>query len=357
METKTFTRSVLAWYDEGHRNLPWRLTRDPYRIWISEIMLQQTRAETVVSYYERFLARYPTVQALAASPQEELLKAWEGLGYYSRARSLQKAAKLIVSDYGGELPADMEKLRALPGIGDYTAGAIAAIAFGLPEAAVDGNVERVLCRYDAVTEEVGSPAMRRRIAERAKSLVPADRPGAFANAMMEMGARMCTPQNPMCLICPVRESCKGFALGIAADLPNKPKKKAPRVEHRAVLLVFAQGRVLVVRRTERMLGGLYVFPDVLLDALSDEGTAHGEAAALCARMEEMGVPVAYDARLGEARHVFTHVVWEMEIHALAAESCPDVKGGQWVTGEELEALPRPTAVRTARRMAMERLNG
>lgn len=353
METKNFTRSVLAWYDEGHRNLPWRLTRDPYRIWISEIMLQQTRAETVVSYYERFLARYPTVQALADAPQEELLKAWEGLGYYSRARSLQKAAKIIVRDYGGELPADAAQLRALPGIGDYTAGAIAAIAFGLPEAAVDGNVERVLCRYDAVTEEVGSPAMRRRIAERAKSLVPLDRPGAFANAMMEMGARMCTPKSPACLICPVRESCKGFAQGIATELPNKPKKKAPRVERRAVLLVFARGRVLVVRRTERMLGGLYVFPDVLLSG----ETAQGDAAALCARMEEMGVPTAYDARLGEARHVFTHVVWEMEIHALAAEECPDVEGGQWVTGEELEALPLPTAVKAARRMAMERLNG
>ena len=143
---QNFTRSVLSWYDAGHRDLPWRHTKDAYRIWISEIMLQQTRAETVVSYYERFLARYPDVYALAGAPEEELLKAWEGLGYYSRARSLQKAAKLIVSQHGGELPADLEKLRALPGIGDYTSGAIASIAFGIPAAAVDGNVERVVGR-------------------------------------------------------------------------------------------------------------------------------------------------------------------------------------------------------------------
>lgn len=353
MDAKNFTRSVIAWYDQGHRNLPWRLTRDPYRIWISEIMLQQTRAETVISYYERFLARYPTVSDLAASSQEELLKYWEGLGYYSRARSLHRAAGLIVSEYGGKLPADAAKLRALPGIGDYTAGAIAAIAFGLPEAAVDGNVERVLCRYDALTQEVGSPVMRRRIAERAKSLVPADRPGAFANAMMELGATVCTPKNPACLICPVREGCGGFARGIAAQLPHKPKKKAPRVERRAVLLAFAGGRVLVIRRRERMLGGLYVFPDVLLDGEA----ARGDAAALCTHMEAMGVPAAYDARLGEARHAFTHIVWEMEIHALIAEGCPDVEDGQWVTGEELEALPVPTAVRAARSMAMEWLGG
>ena len=204
---QNFTRSVLSWYDAGHRDLPWRHTKDAYRIWISEIMLQQTRAETVVSYYERFLARYPDVYALADAPEEELLKAWEGLGYYSRARSLQKAAKLIVSQHGGELPADLEKLRALPGIGDYTSGAIASIAFGIPAAAVDGNVERVVCRYFALSEEMGSPKSRRMIHDLTQELVPPDRPGAFANAMMEMGATMCTPKSPACLLCPVRENC------------------------------------------------------------------------------------------------------------------------------------------------------
>ena len=346
MNRKNFTQTILSWYDQGHRDLPWRRTQDPYRIWISEIMLQQTRAETVVSYYERFLARYPTVQDLASAPEEELLKAWEGLGYYSRARSLQKAAKEIVARYGGQLPADLEKLRALPGIGDYTAGAIASIAFGIPAAAVDGNVERVLCRWDAIKDEVGTPAVRRQIAARAQALVPPDRPGAFANAMMEMGATMCTPKNPKCLLCPVREGCMGFAQGIAQELPRKAKKKAQRVENRAVLLVFCDNRVLIVKRQEKLLGGLFVFPDVLEES---------DPARLCQALESLGIRAAYDERLGHARHVFTHLIWEMDVHAVVADEMTQVPGGQWVSRQELAALPLPTAVKAARQWAMERL--
>ena len=346
MDRKNFTKTILGWYDQGHRDLPWRRTQDPYRIWISEIMLQQTRAETVVSYYERFLARYPTVQDLASAPEEELLKAWEGLGYYSRARSLQKAAKEIVARYGGQLPADLEKLRALPGIGDYTAGAIASIAFGIPAAAVDGNVERVLCRWDAITDEVGTPAVRRQIAARAQALVPRDRPGAFANAMMEMGATMCTPKNPKCLLCPVREGCMGFAQGIAQELPRKAKKKAQRVENRAVLLVFCDNRVLIVKRQEKLLGGLFVFPDVLEES---------DPARLCQALEALGIRAAYDEKLGHARHVFTHLIWEMDVHAVVADEMTQVPGGQWVSRQELAALPLPTAVKAARQWAMERL--
>ena len=346
MNRKSFTQTILSWYDQGHRDLPWRRTQDPYRIWISEIMLQQTRAETVVSYYERFLARYPTVQDLASAPEEELLKAWEGLGYYSRARSLQKAAKEIVARYGGQLPADLEKLRALPGIGDYTAGAIASIAFGIPAAAVDGNVERVLCRWDAIKDEVGTPAVRRQIAARAQALVPPDRPGAFANAMMEMGATMCTPKNPKCLLCPVREGCMGFAQGIAQELPHKAKKKAQRVENRAVLLVFCENRVLIVKRQEKLLGGLFVFPDILEES---------DPARLCRALEALGIRAAYDEKLGHARHVFTHLIWEMDVHAVVADEMTQVPGGQWVSRQELAALPLPTAVKAARQWAMERL--
>ena len=346
MNRKNFTQTILSWYDQGHRDLPWRRTQDPYRIWISEIMLQQTRAETVVSYYERFLARYPTVQDLASAPEEELLKAWEGLGYYSRARSLQKAAKEIVARYGGQLPADLEKLRALPGIGDYTAGAIASIAFGIPAAAVDGNVERVLCRWDAIKDEVGTPTVRRQIAARAQALVPPDRPGAFANAMMEMGATMCTPKNPKCLLCPVREGCMGFAQGIAQELPHKAKKKAQRVENRAVLLVFCENRVLIVKRQEKLLGGLFVFPDILEES---------DPARLCRALEALGIRAAYDEKLGHARHVFTHLIWEMDVHAVVADEMTQVPGGQWVSRQELAALPLPTAVKAARQWAMERL--
>ena len=346
MNDQIFTQTILNWYDSGHRDLPWRHTKDAYRIWVSEIMLQQTRAETVVSYYDRFLQRYPDVQALAAAPQEELLKQWEGLGYYSRARSLQKAAQLIVQEHGGSLPADVQKLRSLPGIGDYTAGAIASIAFGIPTAAVDGNVERVICRYYAIEDTVGTPAVRRMITERTQALVPADRPGAFANAMMEMGATMCTPKKPACLLCPVRETCRGFAKGIAQELPHKIKKKAQRVENRAVLLVFYQDRVLITKRKEKLLGGLFIFPDVLEES---------DPAALCAALENMGIRAAYDEKIGHAKHVFTHLIWEMDVHALIADEMTEVPGGQWVTREELEALPLPTAVKAARQWAMERL--
>ena len=204
-------------------------------------------------------------------------------------------------------------------------------------------MERVLCRYDAVTDTVGTPAVRRAIAARAQELVPRDRPGAFANAMMEMGATMCTPRSPKCLLCPVRESCKGFLQGIAQELPVKPKKKAQRVEHRAVLLCMCDGRVLIVRRNEKLLGGLYVFPDM------PDGT---DPAALCAHMEALGVRTAYDASLGHARHVFTHIIWEMDIHLLLADACAPVPDGRWVTREELAALPLPTAVRRARELAM-----
>ena len=346
MNGSEFTSAVLAWYDGGHRDLPWRHTRDAYRIWISEIMLQQTRAETVVSYYERFLEKYPTVRDLADAPQEDVLKSWEGLGYYSRARSLQKAARVITDELGGELPRDVDKLRALPGIGDYTAGAIASIAFGIPAAAVDGNVERVICRYYAVEDEVGTPAVRRKVAAMTQALVPMDRPGAFANAMMEMGATMCTPRNPACLLCPVRDTCQGFARGITQELPHKPKKKAQRVENRAVLLVFCGDRVLIQKRQEKLLGGLFVFPDVLEE---------NDPAALCAALEKQGIHAAYDEKIGHGRHVFTHLIWEMDVHALIADSMPEIPNGQWVTRDELEALPLPTAVKAARQWAMERL--
>ena len=351
LNEENFARLLLAWYDAGHRDLPWRRTRDAYRVWVSEIMLQQTRAETVIPYYERFLSRYPTVQALAEGGEEELLKYWEGLGYYSRARSLHAAARQIVAEHGGRLPRSVEGLRALPGIGSYTAGAIAAIAYSIPAAAVDGNVERVICRYDAYRDSIGTPAARRAIEERAARLVPPGRPGDFANAMMELGATVCTPKNPACLICPVRESCQGFALGIAKELPNKPKKKAQRVENRAVLLVFAKNRVLIVRRTQKLLGGLYVFPDAL-----HEGET-GDPATLCAKLEAQGISVAYDELLGRARHVFTHIIWEMDVHALVADACVPVDGGRWVTAEELAALPVPTAVGRARELAMARLGG
>ena len=343
---ENFSRPLVDWYKKEARPLPWREEPTPYRVWVSEIMLQQTRIEAAREYFNRFTRAFPTVEALAAAELDDVLKLWEGLGYYSRARNLHKCAKTVCETYGGVFPPDAAALRALPGIGDYTSGAIASIAFGIPAAAVDGNVERVVCRYFALSEEMGSPKSRRMIHDLTQELVPPDRPGAFANAMMEMGATMCTPKSPSCLLCPVRAGCKGYAQGMAERLPVKPKKKAQRVETRCVMLVFCQNRVLTVLRRERLLGGLSVFPDAV-GALSP--------AQMCAALEALGVPAVYDARLGCAKHVFTHLIWEMEIHAFVADAPTDVPDGRWVNAAELAALPMPTAVKAARKFAEETL--
>ena len=333
---------ILRWYAAGHRALPWRQTRDPYRIWISEIMLQQTRAETVVGYYERFLARFPDVRALAAAPEADLLKAWEGLGYYSRARNLQRAAQRVCERHQGRLPADLEALRALPGIGAYTAGAIASIAFSIPAAAVDGNFERVLCRHEGIDTPRGTGSARREMDRLANALVPEADPGGFANGMMELGATLCTPKNPDCARCPIAEDCVARAEGQPERYPVKAAKKPKRIEQKAILLVFTPQGVLIARREARLLGGLYGFPE----------SAPQGGEALERALAEMGIVARYRGRLGQARHIFTHIIWEMEIHAFSGE-LPE--GGAWeaANGQRLAHVPMPTALRVARRLAAE----
>ena len=219
---------LLQWYDRVKRDLPWRRSGDPYCIWLSEIMLQQTRVETVKGYYARFLERCPTVQALAQAPEETVLKLWEGLGYYSRARNLHKAAKAIVNEHGGVFPATYEEILKLPGIGPYTAGAIASIAFGQPVPAVDGNVIRVTSRLCGIRENVGVPSVRRKLEEEAAALVPKKRPGDFNQAMMDLGATVCVPGTPSCERCPLRTLCDAYAAGDAEDLPVLPRKSPPK---------------------------------------------------------------------------------------------------------------------------------
>lgn len=326
---QNFTRSVLSWYDAGHRDLPWRHTKDAYRIWISEIMLQQTRAETVVSYYERFLARYPDVYALADAPEEELLKAWEGLGYYSRARSLQKAAKLIVSQHGGELPADLEKLRALPGIGDYTAGAIASIAYGLPEPAVDGNVLRVLARMERFGESIGSDRVKKRFREALRPIYPAGECGAFTSALMELGETICTVGTPDCARCPVAAHCEAHRRGEEMLYPVLPEKKPRRIENRRVLLLLCGDTCAVRRRAAAgLLASMWELPnDLVPDA------------------PEGGEPC------GEAVHVFSHVEWHMRGYIVRCRE--KLPGYVWVTRAEREALAMPTAFRYYRKKLEE----
>ena len=337
---------LLDWYDRVRRDLPWRRTQNPYHIWLSEIMLQQTRVETVKGYYARFLELFPTVEELAGAPEETVLKAWEGLGYYSRARNLQKAAQVIVREHGGVFPSTYEEILALPGVGPYTAGAIGSIAFGLRVPAVDGNVYRVASRFFGVREDVGIPRVQKEIAGLVKESIPQDRPGDYNQALMELGATHCCPGTPACDLCPWNELCDACNEGDAASLPVHEKKKPPKSVEVAVCLLTHEDSVYVTRREERMLKGLYVFH------LIEEETVPEKVQQL---LEEDGFACRFVQVLGSAKHVFTHRVWNMNILHFELESVPD--RGQMVNLEELEQLPFPTAIKASVQAAKKILGG
>lgn len=332
--------ALTAWYSTHFRALPWRQDASPYRVWISEIMLQQTRIEAVLPYYARFMRELPDVQALAAVPQERLLKLWEGLGYYSRARNLQKAAVLICREYGGKLPADYDKLLALPGIGDYTAGAIASMAFGIPVPAVDGNVMRVLARLTGDDTDVLSSGAKKHYAAIARVMLTEDQPGRFNQALMELGETVCLPKaQPDCARCPLAFACTALRDGRTDALPVRARKKPRRVEQRTVAVVIADGserRVLLHRRADSgLLAGLWELPNVLTeqaDRLLPEGLREQAEPAGC---------------LPEGRHVFSHVEWQMTGRLFSLpEPLPLPAGYRLATLEEVRSLyPLPSAFR------------
>ena len=332
---------LLAWYDAHKRVLPFRGTKDPYRIWVSEIMLQQTRTETVGPYFERFLSRFPDVYALAEAPEQDVLKYWEGLGYYSRARNLRKAAQAVVEQYNGTFPADLDTLRSLPGVGDYTAAAVASIAFDLPAPAMDGNLTRVLSRFHGVREDVGIPTVKRRLLDLAREDMPDTRCGDFNQALMDLGATVCVPGTPDCDVCPLRPLCDAYAAGDADALPVKAAAKPPREVSMAVLLVTCRGKIWMNQRKETLLGGLWVY----LLAENADGPADREKA-----LKSAGVRAIFQRKLGTARHVFTHRVWNMTLYHYEAETT-DCREGRFVTLNEMRALPLPTAMRAAKAQA------
>lgn len=300
----------MAWFRANARDLPWRKNRSPYRIWVSEIMLQQTRVDTVVPYYERFLKRFPTVRALAAAPLDDVLKLWEGLGYYSRARNLHAAARKIVDEHGGRFPKDLESIRALPGIGPYTGAAIASLAFGIRAAAVDGNVLRVLSRLTAFEKNIAEPAARAEIQRLADRLIPEEDPGAFNEALMELGATVCTPRNPQCGRCPWSGDCRARRTGDPTSFPRKSRSRViPHKRVGAGVVARKDGTVLIAqRKPDSMLGGLWEFPG---------GTQeNGESIEACIARElkeELGIDVAVGPHLITVRHAFSH--FRMELHA------------------------------------------
>lgn len=331
-------QALLHWFETHRRALPWRLDAHPYRVWVSEIMLQQTRIEAVLPYFDRFMAALPTIADLAACGEDTLFKLWEGLGYYSRARNLQKAARMILADFGGEMPADAQALLRLPGIGEYTAGAVASISFGLPVPAVDGNVLRVLARLTASEADILRAPVRRRFTEIARLMMPPAQPGDFNQALMELGETVCLPNAaPRCEDCPLYAACRAREAGSAKQLPVRTPKKPRRVEERTVLVCVAGGktpRVLLHKREDKgLLGGMWELPNERGYLTPDGALAWAEEKGLSAQAAEALLP---------SKHIFSHIEWHMQGFSLPVRpTCPPA-GYRWASGEELAreyALP------------------
>ncbi|MCI0520046.1 MAG: A/G-specific adenine glycosylase [Chloroflexi bacterium] len=332
-------KDLLDWYKRDARPLPWRGVADAYAVWVSEIMLQQTRVETVIPYYLRWMERFPTLESLAQAEQADALAAWEGLGYYSRARSLHRAAQVVAAEHGGRLPGDVHALRRLPGVGRYTAAAIASIAFGADEAALDGNIRRVLSRLHDVTEPAGSAQGERRLWELAQQGLPPGRAGDYNQALMELGALVCTPRAPQCAACPLAAGCRARALGVQEQRPAKTPRPAPPHYTVTAAVICRQGEVLIAQRPPSgLLGGLWEFPGGKLHL--GEGLAQGLQREI---KEELDVDIHVGQALGVYRHAFTH--FRITLHAF---ECRLVHGEprnlehtalRWASPAELTGFP------------------
>ena len=326
-------RVLLPWYEEHKRDLPWRQDKDPYHIWVSEIMLQQTRVEAVKGYYTRFLSALPTISHLANADEEALLKLWEGLGYYSRVRNLQKAAKIIMTQHHGCFPTDHKEVLALPGIGDYTAGAICSIAFGHKTPAVDGNVLRVIARVQGDFTPIDSPARKNEVQHALAAIYP-DRAGDFTQALMELGATICGPnRTPDCGHCPCKEFCLGYAQGVAKELPVKTPKKGRRTEEKTVYLLRCGDRYALQKRPDKgLLAGLWQLPETT-------GMLNVSEAVVA-----LALPVKEIYRQLDKNHIFTHIEWKMRCFYL--EITEKTANFQWYTAEEIQnSTALPTAYR------------
>ena len=349
----SFREKLLAWYDANKRDLPWRRTQDPYKIWISEIMLQQTRVDTVIPYYERFLDWFPTIEDLANAQEEKLLKAWEGLGYYSRVRNMQKAAQQIMEDHGGVFPSSYEKISKLKGIGPYTAGAIASIAFGLPEPAVDGNVMRVLARLFEVDYDIGVSTNRKIFQAMMEFLIDPDRPGDFNQALMDLGSDIESPINPRPEESPVKEFSAAYQHGTMDRYPIKaPKKKPVPVHLTAFIIKDSQGRYLLEKNErEGLLSGFWHFPLIEVDSLSEnlgqlsllDGQGH-----LVDNPEILSFEQDYDLVIDWqdrsypiVQHVFSHRKWQVQLrYGLVKEGEQSTSESTvWLLPEEFSAYP------------------
>ena len=361
-ELAGFRRQLLGWFHQFQRDLPWRRTRDPYRIWLSEIMLQQTRVAAAIPYYERFLQRFPDVRALAAAPQEEVLRLWSGLGYYSRARNLQKAAQQIVAKHGGQFPARLEDALALPGIGNYTAAAILSIAFAEKLAVLDGNVARVLARLNAARGDLRESTRWQELQGAADCLLDPESPGDWNQAMMELGATLCTPKSPQCLLCPVAQFCKARKLGIAESLPEKRRKRAT-VEVTLAAAVFAdeKGQTLLLpppKNTKEKIGADHVptlvsqmwhFPTLSVAA----EPAANLLAFLRKRMPQVQRRKWQLVQAGKVRHAVTYRAITLLPFLIRVKKLPRFSGAKQVPLSDISGLPVSNLTRKVARSALK----
>lgn len=344
-----FSQELLDWYEINKRDLPWRRHRDPYYIWVSEIMLQQTRVDTVIPYFHRFIERFPTIQSLADAPEDDVLKCWEGLGYYSRARNLQAAARQVTEQYDGVIPSGKDEVSGLKGIGPYTSGAIRSIAFNIPAAAVDGNVMRVLSRYFLIEEDIMKVKTRTKMEDLVLTLVPDGRASDFTQALMELGALICTPKSPKCLVCPVMEHCSARLEGKEESLPIKTKAKPPRPEYRLTAIVEGtgvhEGKILIRKRPAAgLLAGMWELPHVIVSADGSSVPAAMPEETAMVRLRdallEDGVPVQPIGHVMDAEHTFSHIQWNMGVYRCKWQDVPPAalqaaeSAAAYETGEE-----------------------
>ena len=334
-------KALLRWFREEARDLPWRKTKEPYHVWLSEILLQQTRVDQGLPYYERFLAALPTLEKLAAASEHDVLKLWEGLGYYTRARNLHKAARQVMEQYGGRLPERAELLQLLPGVGKYTAGAIASIAFNERAPVVDGNVKRVLSRLFNIAQSIDDTAVDKQLWAMADALVPASDPGDFNQAMMELGARICTPKKPDCGSCPVSVECEAWKRGVQEKRPVRKAKKAVPHKEIVVAVIAKDGRYLIGKRpADGMLAGLWEFPGGKLEA----GESHQDALRRECE-EELGVKVRVGGMIASVNHAYTHLKVTLNVYRCAIEKGkPKSKIHDelaWVTADEFDQYAFP----------------
>jgi A/G-specific adenine glycosylase len=338
MQTELSLR-LLNWYEREQRRLPWRNHPDPYAVWVSEIMLQQTRVETVIPYFERWMQRFPTVEVLASASEQEVLSLWEGLGYYSRARNLHASARQVVESFGGRLPATRDKLKELPGVGPYTAGAIASIAFGQDEAALDGNIRRVLARVFAVRTPARSPAGERELWELARQNLPPGRAGDYNQAIMDLGATICMPRSPRCLVCPLMDICQARQLGIQEELPVlAPRRPVPHLTVAAAVM-RRDGVVLIAQRPAKdLLGGMWEFPGGTIE--EGETLEEGLRREI---QEELGTGAHIETPFGVYNHAYTH--FTVTLHAFLCRldgpepQALEASQLRWVAPPELASFP------------------